>query len=261
MTDIDTERWRQRGLERDARFVLPLLRPGLAVVDVGCGPGTITLGLAERVAPGRVLGIDIDAGRIAAATDAARTAGIANAAFQVADAAALPMPADSVDIVFANGLIEHPPDPAAIVAGFARVLRPGGRVALRSPDWGAAIVQPASPDLLRAIDLRNAWQRHGRGDPEAGRKLTGLLAAAGFTGIAAHAEADADTGDAARARDYMLRILGDPDLAALARRRGWATPAEIALSADAWAEWATRPDAFAAFFWCTAVATKPTGGL
>ena len=159
--------------------MLPLLRPGLAVVDVGCGPGAITLGLAERVAPGRVPGIDIDAGRIDA------------------------------------------------------------------PQSG----------------LRSAWQRHGRGDPEAGRKLPGLLAAAGFTGIAAHAEADADTGDAARARDYMLRVLGDPDLAALARRRGWATPAEIALSADAWADWATRPDAFAAFFWCTAVATKPAGGL
>ena len=259
MTDTDTERWRQRRLERDARFVLPLLQRGLAMVDVGCGPGTITLGLAERVAPGRVLGIDIDADRIAMAAEASRRAGIVNAAFRTADATALPVPADSIDIVFANGLIEHPPDPAAIVAEFARVLRPGGRVALRSPDWGAVVVEPAGPDLLRAIDLRNAWQRYGCGDPEAGRKLTGLLAAAGFTEITAGAEADADTGNAAGARDYVLRILDDPELAALARRNGWATPVEIARSADAWSAWAARPDAFAAFFWCTAIATKPTG--
>jgi ubiquinone/menaquinone biosynthesis C-methylase UbiE len=49
----------RRTVETNASFVPPHLRPGLSVLDCGCGPGSITVGLAGRVAPGQVVGIDV----------------------------------------------------------------------------------------------------------------------------------------------------------------------------------------------------------
>ncbi len=255
MTDADTRRWQTRRLASDAAFILPYLRAGLDVLDVGCGPGSITLGLAAKVAPGRVLGVDLDNDRITIASRAAREAALDTVTFQTGDAYNLPMAEPAFDVVFANGLLEHLPDPAAALREFVRVLKPGGLLALRSPDWGTAIVQPADPALLGSIDLRNRWQRHDGGDPEAGRKLKGWIAAAGLDVLAAQAEGDRD-GSSAGTRDYMRRVLLDPELTRLAEAQGWATADGIARMAQAWSAWADRPDAFAGLFWCHAVGRK-----
>ena len=255
MADPHDRRFRARSLEHDAGFVLPLLRPGLRVLEVGCGPGPITLGPAQRVAPGRVLGLDLDPERLAAAREAAGRAGLGNAGFEAGDATSLPLEAGTADLVFANGLIEHLVDPAAALREFRRILRPGGALALRSPDWGAAIVQPPLPALLDLIALRDRWQRSLGGDPEAGRKLKGLMLAAGFTWVTAAAEVDPDSAPE-RAATYMASLLEDPELTALAGSEGWAGAEEIAALARAWRDWSARPEAFAAFFWCSAVGWK-----
>lgn len=255
MTDADTRRWQTRRLASDAAFLLPYLRAGLDVLDVGCGPGSITLGLAAKVAPGRVLGIDLDRDRIATASRAAREAALDTVTFATGDAYSLPAEGPAFDVVFANGLLEHLPDPAAALCEFIRVLKPGGLLALRSPDWGTAIVEPAEPALLDSIALRNRWQRHDGGDPEAGRKLKGWIAATGLEVLAAQAEGDRD-GAAGSTRDYMRRVLLEPDLTALAETQGWAAADAIAGMADAWSAWADRPDAFAGLFWCHAVGRK-----
>lgn len=255
MADPHDARFGARSLERDAGFVLSLLRPGLRVVDVGCGPGSITLGLARRVAPGRVVGIDLHAERLATARDAALQAGLGNAGFETGEAASLPLEDGTADLVFANGLIEHLADPAAALREFRRVLKPGGALALRSPDWGAAMVQPPLPALLDAIALRNRWQRNLGGDPEAGRKLKGLMLAAGFEKVTAAAEPDPDSAPA-HAAAYMTSLLEDPELAPLAEAEGWADAEAIAAMARAWRDWSARPEAFVAFFWCSAVGRK-----
>ncbi len=254
MSNVDTSRWGKRRLADDAKFLVPLLEKGMCVVDAGCGPGSMTLGIAEQVAPGWVIGVDTKADRLATAYHLIRESNLENVHVHIGDAAALAIRAGTVDVVFANGLIEHLDAPAVAVEAFSRVLKAGGLVALRSPDWGAIILEPTSPTLLASIDLRNCWQRHHRGEPQAGRKLKGLLHAAGFSDITVRAEAVNEA--PADFRDYMHRILRDPELETLSKRYGWANSAELSDMISAWTTWATHPDAFVSSFWCHAIARK-----
>ena len=71
--------------ESHAAFLLPHLSPGLRLLDFGCGPGAISMGLAEAVAPGEMYGVDMDASLIDLARSAALSRGCDNAIFQVGD--------------------------------------------------------------------------------------------------------------------------------------------------------------------------------
>src|SRR5216110_3547151 len=74
----------RRTAEEAAAFLLPELRPGMRLLDVGCGPGSITRGLAERVAPGEVIGIDLSRETLAAARDEAVARGVTNLRYEEA---------------------------------------------------------------------------------------------------------------------------------------------------------------------------------
>src|SRR5262245_60084018 len=126
----------RRTAAREGAFVLPYLHPGLAVLDCGCGPGSITLGLAEAVAPGAVLGIDVEAGQLERARAAATARGSTNARFEVASVYDVPLPAGSVDVVVYHQVLQHLKDPAAALAEAHRVLRAGGLVAGRDTASG-----------------------------------------------------------------------------------------------------------------------------
>ena len=171
----------RRTAEREAGFFLPYLHPGLRVLDVGCGPGTITLGLARAVAPGELVGLDIDPASVAAAEAAARDQGVTNVRFEVGRAEALPFPDASFDAVFEHTLLEHVPDPLSVLSEMRRVLRLGGCIGLRDGDWGSNIFVPTlAPELEAAFVLYERWWRQRGGDPRLGRHQRPLLRAAGF---------------------------------------------------------------------------------
>ena len=109
----------------NADFFLPHLPPGLDLLDCGCGPGTITLGLAEATAPGQAVGIDLEASMIERATAVAQERRVANVRFQVADIHELPFPDGSFDAVFSSSVLEHLGDPVQALREMFRVLRPG----------------------------------------------------------------------------------------------------------------------------------------
>jgi ubiquinone/menaquinone biosynthesis C-methylase UbiE len=172
--DEETRRFRLRDADREAAFFLPFLDPGMTLLDAGCGPGSITRGLAIHTAPGDVVGIDLDSSRIETASRDTREAGIENISYQVADVTNLPFEDGHFDGVFANGLIEHIPEPDAGIRELLRVLKPGGVIGVRSPDWGVALLHPDTEGLRDSIELRNRWQRHRGGHPYAGRHLREL---------------------------------------------------------------------------------------
>lgn len=200
-----------------AAFLLPLLANGQRVLDLGCGPGTITAGLAEAIAPdGLLLGIDREPSQLALARSTAA------ARFAAGRADALPVATHSLDVVFAHAVFEHLPDPASALAELARALRPGGLVALSSSDWSGARIEPHTPDVERALAGHYRLRRAAGGNPFLGGSLADLLKANGFADIRAHQHDRVDM-TYRQLADYIrvrLSAAGDHDGAEAATR--WA---------------------------------------
>src|SRR6266850_6696271 len=170
----------KRSLQSHGEFFLAHLASGVSVLDCGCGPGTITLGIAERVAPGRVVGVDFEASQVARASATADRMTLRNATFQTSDAYCLPFENGVFDRVFSHALMEHLSDPVRALREFHRVLKSDGIVGICSPDWGGFVLAPPSLELARAVEAYTKLQSRNGGDVGVGRKLGIHLAAAGF---------------------------------------------------------------------------------
>ncbi len=171
-----------RTAENSAGYLLPHLRPGLDLLDLGCGPGTITLDLAARVSPGRVLGIDSSAEVIEKARGLG-TGRATSAEFAVGDAYALGLPDASVDVVHAHQILQHLSEPVAAVVEAARVLRPDGILAVRDSDYAGFFWAPENSGLDRWLELYHQLTARNRVDADAGRHLPAWVRAGGFTDL------------------------------------------------------------------------------
>lgn len=173
-----------RTAANSAGYLLPHLRQGDRLLDLGCGPGSITLDLAEAVGPtGRVVGVDDAQVAIEAARAAAAARGDTTTVLDVADAYALPFDDNSFDVAHAHQVLQHLTDPVAALRELARVIRPGGLVAFRDADYGGMTWHPASPGLTRWLDTYRAAARLAGGEPDAGRHTLAWARAAGLVGI------------------------------------------------------------------------------
>lgn len=172
-----------RTLDSHGQFFRPHLASGLSVLDCGCGPGSITLGIAAAVAPARVVGIDFGATQIQRARSAAAVAGASNVTFETADSYSLPFPDASFDRVFSHALMEHLSDPRRAMSEIYRVLKSGGTFGVCSPDWGGFVLAPPSPALGEAVHAYRSLQASNGGDVEVGRRLGVYLAGCGFVRI------------------------------------------------------------------------------
>jgi SAM-dependent methyltransferase len=173
----------RRHAARDAAFFLPCLKPGMKLLDCGCGPGTITVGLAEAIAPGEVIGVDLEPSQIAIAEKTAKTHGLHNTRFQTASVYQLPFPDHSFDAVYSHALFEHLADPLTAAREIRRVLKPAGIAGISSPDWSGNLMAPSDPAMEKAIAAYWQLQRLNGGNPFVGRGLGQLLQAAGFARI------------------------------------------------------------------------------
>ena len=117
----------ERTVEPDFPELEAYLRVGSRVLEVGCGPGTITLDVARRVAPGQVVGVDIASASVEEANARARNSGIDNVRFELADTVDLPYEADSFDLVYSNQVLMYVKDPVRALQEQRRVARRGGR--------------------------------------------------------------------------------------------------------------------------------------
>jgi SAM-dependent methyltransferase len=161
----------------------------MRLLDVGCGPGSITIDLAGVVAPGEVVGIDAAEAPLAEARVAAAEAGQENVTFRVADGMALPCDDDSFDVVHAHQVLQHVPDPVGMLREMRRVARPGGIVAARDSVYSAFTWYPDAPALDAWLELYLRVARASGGEPDAGRSLLAWAHAAGFREVAAGASA------------------------------------------------------------------------
>ncbi|HET9802076.1 MAG TPA: methyltransferase domain-containing protein, partial [Candidatus Acidoferrum sp.] len=169
-----------RTAAKEGAFFLRFLRPGMRVLDVGCGPGSITLGLAEAVAPGEVVGVDFQPSQVARAQALSAARGVMNTRFEVADVYRLPFPDGSFDAAFANTVLMHLREPVRALVEMRRVLCAGGIAGVRDCDFGGRIHVPATPLLERWYELVVRVRRRNGGDPFLGRHHRRLLLEAGF---------------------------------------------------------------------------------
>jgi len=176
-----------RTVANSAAYLIPHLRPGARVLDVGCGPGTITTDLAARAAPGEVVGIEPTPGPLGDASAHAAAVGATNVTFTVGDAYGLDHPDDSFDVVHAHQVLQHLSDPVAALREMLRVCAPGGVVAARDADYAAMTWYPADPRLDRWLAVYRAVA-HGNGaEPDAGRRMLAWANAAGAAEVTASA--------------------------------------------------------------------------
>jgi SAM-dependent methyltransferase len=240
-----------RTASRDAAFFLPHLRPGMRVLDVGCGPGSITLGLAQAVS--EVVGIDLQLAQVEQARTLATSRKARNVRFEAASVYALPFPDQSFDAAFANGVVMHLAEPVRALSELRRVLRPGGIAGVRDPDFGTSLYAPMTPLLERLLALRLQVRRHNGGDPYRPRHYRRLLLEAGFTRAEASASVEA-AGSAEKTRRHAVFLKAMlQGFAPTLRAQGWLDPAASEAMAAEIDAWARRTDAFYATTWCEAL--------
>jgi ubiquinone/menaquinone biosynthesis C-methylase UbiE len=238
---LQSHRWRT--VENSAGYLLPSLRPGLQLLDVGCGPGTITVDLATRVAPGRVVGIDLSDAPLAEARGLAERTGVA-VTFEVGDVYALAEPDDSFDVVHAHQVLQHLTDPVAALREMARVCRSGGVIAVRDVDYAALALFPPDEGLDRWLDLYYRVARHNSGEPDAGRRLLSWAHAAGLRDVVATTSSWCFASPEER-EWWGASWAGRATASAFAEQAleyGLATTDELAEIAAAWLRWAAADD-------------------
>ena len=235
---LRSHRWRTA--ENSAAYLLAHLVTGQRLLDVGCGPGTITLDLARSVDPGEVVGIDTAAEVVASAEQARADAAVTNASFDVGDVYALDLDDDSFDVVHAHQVLQHLTDPVAALREMRRVLRPGGLLAVRDSDYGAFTWFPLDPRLDRWLALYHRVTARNGAQADAGRHLRSWVRAAGFTDdvVSSSTWTFADDADRAWWGDLWAERAVASAFAEQAVEYGLATPDELRSIADAWRDWA-----------------------
>ncbi|MCD0481460.1 methyltransferase domain-containing protein [Streptacidiphilus sp. ASG 303] len=236
-----------RTAENSAGYLLPHLAPGAAVLDVGCGPGTVTADLAERVGPGgHVTGLDASAEVLEQARRTAAGRGLDGDRVRLAagDVHALPFPDGSFDVVHAHQVLQHVADPVRALREMRRVCRPGGTVAARDSDYAAMAWYPASDALGAWLDLYRATAAANGGEPDAGRRLLSWAREAGFAEVAASASAWCYATPEERAwwGGLWAERTTSSAFARQAVAQGRTDEAELHRIADGWRAWGAADD-------------------
>ncbi|MGC5245898.1 methyltransferase domain-containing protein [Gordonia sp. DT219] len=225
-----------------AAYLIPFLRPGLDLLDVGCGPGSITVDLARLVAPGRVRGVEITEAPLGQARALAAQRGIP-VEFAVDDAYRLTTPDDSVDVAHAHQVLQHLSDPVAALREMRRITRPGGVVAVRDADYAAFSWWPADKRLDAWLNLYRTVAHGNDAEPDAGRRLLAWAHEAGFTEVTPSASVWCyATPDERAAWGGMWERRIYSTIGQMAIERGLASRADLDAISAGWREWAAHPD-------------------
>ena len=233
-----------------AAFLTPHLRAGMRLLDCGCGPGSITIDLAQAVAPGEAIGIDRREDALAHGRALARERRIANVTFQAASVCQLPYSDGSFDAAFACAVLQHLAAPLTALEEMRRVLKPGGVIGIVDGSSTITIRHPPSPLLDTWDRLRALEREYTTGRPAEALPLRTLLRAAGFARTRASGDLATEAGPPAGsleetrrvAQNHLIRLRGV--LGELAIAQGWTTKEELEQIAKALIAWGEAPDAF-----------------
>jgi len=249
----------RRTAEREAAYLLPRLAPGMRLLDVGCGPGTITTGLARAVAPGEAIGIEVVPDVLVQAREHAASEGVTNLRFEEASVYALPYEDASFDVAHAHQVLQHLAQPEDAAREVLRVLRPGGLFAVRDADYATMVAWPRSAELDRWLEVYHQVALRNGADSDAGRRLGAWLRHAGFVHLATtgNAVVFAEPGDTRNWGYSWAERTVQSSFGQQAVEYGFASPDELEEIASAWRAWADHPDAFFSYTNIEVIGVKP----
>lgn len=248
----------RRTAAKEAGFLLPYLSAGMRLLDCGCGPGSITVGLAEVVAPGQTVGVDIEPSEYRSAWfQAVKREGI-NLHFGCANVYRLPFADNSFDAAFLHNVLSHLRQPLEVLKGIYRLLRPDGVIGISHPDFSGRLISPSDPLLDRDHELYWRLVEHNGGNPAIGKHQCTLLHDAGFVRVEAVAKySTVGAQDGVRRRAGLGgRMDSGSAIAQQMIDLGWTDRAELERITAAWRRWSEHPCAFMANATVTAVGWK-----
>ena len=227
-----------------AAYLLAHLSAGMDLLDVGCGPASITADLAERVAPGRVVALDAASDALQAARATLSERGLSEQVeLTCGDVMALPFEDASFDVLHAHQVLQHLADPVGALAEMRRLTRPGGMVAVRDAVYSAWFPEPAGLEQWRSVYMATA--RANGGEPDAGSRLLSWARAAGFTDVTASASTWCYATPADRtwqSQTWAQRCL--TSFGPRAVELGLADRADLEAMAQGWRQWGASEDAW-----------------
>ena len=235
---------RHRTAENSAAHLLPRLRAGMRLLDVGSGAGTITADLARLVGPEHLTALEVSEQAAAITRAELRRQDLPQVRIVVGDAHDLPFASAEFDVVHVHQVLLHVTNPAGVLGEARRVLRPGGIASIRESDYEGFRWYPDSAGLTRWRQLYLRAARANGGTPDAGRRLLAWAHQAGFTEVTPSASTTLHATPEQRSTwgaAWAKRILAPP-LADQLRAEGWADAAELERISAAWHEWAAHPD-------------------
>ena len=249
----------RRSAETHARYLLPHLEPGHRVLDFGCGPGTISVGLARAVEPGELHGVDVEESQIGLARAAAEAGGHRNMTFHVGDVTDLPFEDDFFDAAHCHAVLMHVPDTAATLYEVKRVLKPGGIVGAREVFVGSSFLEPGGEAVDGAWNAFASLLSANGGHPQMGKELKSAFLEAGFSDVSTGGSFDffGSAEDVAFLRAFIDDWFYSPEVIDAATKYGLATREQF----DEWRAgldaWQSAPGACGAFAFGEVLASRP----
>ena len=241
-----------RTVQNSAAYIIPYLKPNLTVLDVGCGPGTITTDIAQNYVPqGHVTGLDVP-DVLDKAREYAASKGVSNITFTAGDALNLPFPDASFDVVHAHQVLQHVSDPVQVLREMRRVAKPGGIVATRENDHGGMVWWPASKGMDEWSEGYEKVARANGGEPNAGRRLHVWAKKAGYPPESLTLSVGTWCFYTPEDRAWWGGLWADRTLssnfASTALKHGIYTQEGLEKAAEAWRQWRADEDG-----WCTLI--------
>lgn len=233
------------------------------VLDVGAGLGQLSRAMARSLdAGGSVVGVERDASQIAEAERQAREEGEAGLVeMRRGEAAALPLAADewgTFDVAHTRFVLEHVPDPQAVVSAMVRAVRPGGRIVLEDDDHDLLRLWPEVPGFERLWRAYvGTYDRLGN-DPFVGRRLVALLHEAGAepekNNLLFFGSCAGDPAFEAFVANFAGLVEGAPEKIAVSAALD---RAELDAALAEFRRWSRRPDAAMWYATCWAAGRRP----
>ena len=251
-SDTFMELLARRSAGRNAAHLLPHLKPGMTLLDLGCGPGSITAGLAEAVRPGTAWGVDINEEQLEMAR---RNARADNLEFRKGDALRLPCRDDSLDVVHCHGFLMHSPCIREQLQEIIRVLRPGGILSSRDMNVSTSFIAPTRAENGGMWEMLARVVRQEGADPMMGNHLKAIFLNAGLTDVRAGFSDDSYTSE--DEVEFLSRFLKEWGLSEEFRVRTGHSEEQFGEWKRQVERWSRRRGAVGCFHFGHALGTKP----